>query len=178
MIVTAILVVLGIALAAFLLFTVRGNLSATGKLDDVGTFTRPVDLLAFRNLTDREEEEFLRSNLSRSMFRRVERERLRAAVEYVQRAAWNAAVLLRIGESLHKEQPEMAGVGRELASAALRLRLNALAVLALLYLRLWLPGVVVSVPQLARRYEDVRDQFARVARAQRPAQVGHMLAGL
>ncbi|MFZ0802262.1 MAG: hypothetical protein WAN70_08850, partial [Terriglobales bacterium] len=50
---------------------------------------RSVDLRAFRNLTDPEEEEYLRLNLPPADFRRIQRERLRAAVEYIRCAAFN-----------------------------------------------------------------------------------------
>jgi hypothetical protein len=177
-IITVILVVAGISFAGYLFFTVRGSMSATGTLDDLGAVTRPVDLLAFRNLTDPAEEEFLRSRLRGEVFRRIERERLRAALEYVERTAWNASVLLRMGEGLRHEEPALAALGRDLASAALRLRLNALLAMGVLRLRIWLPGVHIPVQQLAHGYEELRDQFARLARAQRPSQVSHLLAAL
>lgn len=171
-------VVVGIALAAYLLYTVRAGVRASGTLDDVGNCTRPVDLLAFRNLTDPSEEEFLRARLGPEGFQRIERERLRAALEYVQRTAWNAGVLLRVGEALRHEEPELAAMGHDLASAALRLRINALLAIAVLRLRLLLPGVHISVEQLASGYEQMCDQFARVARMQRPSQVSHLLSAL
>jgi hypothetical protein len=177
-IVTIIFVVGGIALAAFLLFSVRGTRNATGKLEDVGTFTRPVDLLAFQNLTDPKEEEFLRSKLPREVFQSVQRERMRAVLEYVERTAWNASVLLRVGESLRHEEPALAAMGRDLANAALRLRVTALLAIAVLHLRIRLPGVHISVQPLADGYEGLRRQFARVARVQRPAEVTHLLAAL
>ena len=177
MTVVIIVVVAAMLFAGTLLVVVRGGPGASGTLDDVGPHTRPVDLLAFRNLIDPDEEAFLRERLAPADFRRIERERLRAALEYVKRTAWNAAVLLRVGESLRHEQA-VAGMGRDLASAALRLRMNALAALALLHVRLWMPGIAIALPQLARGYEDLRDHFARIARSQRPAQVTHLLASL
>jgi len=176
--ISVLIIAAGLAFAAFLFSTVRGASDAKGSLDEVATITRPVDLLAFQNLTDPAEEEFLRARLSRDAFRRVQKERLRAALEYVERAAWNAAVLLRVGEALRKEEPAVAAVGQEIVNAALRLRLYALLVMALLHVRIWFPGIETSVQQVPARYEELRNQFARVARMRRPAQAGHLLSAL
>lgn len=178
MIVTAILVAAGLALAGFLFCVVRGSHRAKGMLEEVGTVTRPVDLAAFRNLVDPAEDEFLRANLPPAAFRRVQRERLRAAIVYVQRSAANAAVLLRIGEAMSREEPEMAALGREIADAALRLRMYALMVLVVLHARVWFPQIGAPVAEVSTRYEHLRDQFGRLARTRRPAEAGHLMAAL
>lgn len=178
MTITIILVALSLLFVGLLFATVRGSTSAQGNLDDIGAATDPVDLLAFQNLTDPEEDEFLRSRLPAAEFRRVQRMRLRAAAEYVRRTAQNAAVLLRIGESLRSADAATAEIGREIVNAALRLRVNALLVLAVLYFRICFPTVSAPVQQLVVRYDELRGQFARLARAQRPAEAGHLLAAL
>ena len=178
MMVTIILVVAGLAFIGFILLTVRGNAGVTGTLDDIGAATHPVDLQAFQNLTDPAEDEFLRARLPAAEFRQVQRMRLRAAVEYVRRTANNAAVLLRIGEAMRDADPALAEIGRQIANAALRLRVNAILVLAVLYVRICFPSVTAPVEQVATRYDELRTQFGRLARAQRPAQAGHLLSAL
>ncbi len=178
MIATAILVAAALALAGFLWYVARGSSRARGTLEEVGVATRPVDLAAFRNLVDPAEDEFLRTSLPAAVFRRVQRERLRAAIVYVERSASNAAVLLRIGEALDREDPEMAALGREMANAALRLRVYALMALAMLHARVWFPSLGSPAQEVSRRYEELRDRFGRLARTRRPAEAGHLMAAL
>ncbi len=178
MIVTAILVAAGLALAGFLFLVVRGTTGAKGTLEEVGRATRPVDLAAFRNLVDPAEDEFLRQSLPPAVFRRVQRQRLRAAIVYVGRSAANAAVLLRIGEALRREDPASAAMGQEIADAALRLRVYALLVLAILHARVWFPAIGTPVHEVGTRYEELRNQFGRLARTRHPAEAGRLLAAL
>ncbi len=178
MITTAILVAAALALAGFLFYVARGSSSAKGTLEEVGTATRPVDLAAFRNLVDPAEDEFLRRSLAPAVFRRVQRERLRAAMVYVERSAANATVLLRIGEALAREDAESAALGREMANAALRLRVYALLVLVVLHARVWFPSLGAPVHEVSTRYEELRDRFGRVARTRKPAEAGRLVAAL
>ena len=178
MIAVVILVAAALGLAGFLFYVARGSTAAKGALEEVGTATRPVDLAAFRNLVDPAEDEFLRQNLAPAVFRRVQRERLRAAIVYVERSAANAAVLLRIGEALSREDPLAAEMGREIANAALRLRVYAVLVLAILHARVWFPSITTPVQDVSLEYERLRDQFGRLARTRKPAEAGHLLAAL
>lgn len=176
--VTFILVAAALCLAGFLWLVVRGSSQAKGTLEDVGTVTRPVDLEAFRNLVDPGEDQYLKKNLPAAMFRSVQRERLRAALVYVERSANNATVLLRLGEALGREDAASAEMGREIADAALRLRVYALMVLVVLHARVWFPSITTPVHEVSTRYEELRDRFARLARTRRPAEAGHLLAAL
>jgi len=178
MIATILLVVAALALAGLLLYVARGSSRAKGTLEEVGVETHPVDLAAFRNLVDPAEDEFLRANLAPAVFRRVQRQRLRAAILYVERSAENAAVLLRIGEALNGEEPEVAAMGREIANAAVRRRMNAVMVLAILHVRVWFPSMGMPAQEVSTRYEELRRQFGRLARTRRPAEAGRLVAAL
>lgn len=167
-----------LALAGLLFYVARGSTKSLGKLEDLGTATRPVDLAAFRNLVDPEEDRFLQASLPRAAFRRVQRARLRAAVVYVERTAGNAAVLLRIGEAMAREDAESAAIGQEIANAALRLRVYAILVLVILHTRVWFPSLTTPVQDVSIRYDELRQQFARLARVRRPAEAGQLLAAL
>lgn len=177
MTVVLILVALAASLAVALLLAVRGQRLRVSGLDDLEGRTQHLDLAAFRNLTDPGEEEFLRAELSPTLFRKVQRERLRAAADYVRRAAANAAVLLRIGEAAQRDpQPAVAAAGQELVASALRLRLYTMLALGLLYARIVLPGARLSALPVVDRYERLVDGVARLGRLQRPAYAGRLSA--
>ena len=99
MILSFTLIFVALAILFLLLYLEGGHNSSLQQLDDLAGKTRPVDLEAFRNLVDPGEEDFLHSNLLPRQFRTVQRERMRAALEYVQNASHNAAFLLRMGEA-------------------------------------------------------------------------------
>lgn len=94
--------ILALAALVALLSSVRltkGRALTPEVLENPAKHIRAVDVEAFRNLVDPDEEEFLRTNLPPAEFRRIQRERLRAAVEYVSCAAQNAAILLRVADA-------------------------------------------------------------------------------
>src|SRR5438034_9438404 len=120
MILTFVLVLLSL-IALLLMYAARGKTSPVGEMYDLVGRTRPVDIDAFRNLIDPAEEDFLRQSLPAGEFRVIQRERLRAAVEYVSCAAHNAAVLVRLGEAARaSSDPKIAQAGRQLLDSALR----------------------------------------------------------
>lgn len=158
------------ALALLLWVAARGQAAAVRELDELAGHTRPVDLAAFRNLVDPAEEAYLRAHLPPRVFREVQRERLRAAAEYVARAAQNAAVLLRLGQAMrHAEGAEVSGAARELMENALRLRVYALLALMLLYARMAVPGARLSPTGIVDRYEGLVERLGRLSRLRQPA---------
>src|SRR6478736_6408117 len=60
---------------------------------------QPIDVDAFRNLIDESEEAYLREKLPPLEFRRVHRERMLAAVDYVRGAYRNAGILVQIAQA-------------------------------------------------------------------------------
>src|SRR5260370_5026651 len=111
------------ALSTVLLYkAARGHSVRIESSQDIERLTKPVDLVAFRNLTDPAEETFLRSHLPAKAFVRVQRQRMLAAVDYAQRVAWHTAVLIRLGElASASTQPAMLRAGTELNNAPLGL---------------------------------------------------------
>ena len=77
MILTITLVLISVGSLLVLLYAARGQSAPFRKLDDMVHELRPVDLAAFRNLMDPEEEKFLQGNLSPADFRVLQGERLR-----------------------------------------------------------------------------------------------------
>src|SRR2546430_1609767 len=152
MIVAVVLVLISL-MALLLMYAVRGKTSPIANLDDLVGRTRPVDIDAFRNLIDPAEEEFLRENLPAGEFRVIQRERLRAAVEYVSCAAHNAAILLRLGEAARRSSdPKIARAGQQLLDSALRLRLYAFLSMIRLYLSIAFPVAHLSARSLTDNY--------------------------
>jgi hypothetical protein len=159
----AITLVLLSLIALLTMQLVRGRAAAYSEVDELLGQTRQVDIEAFRNLTDPAEEEFLRANLSPGEFRSIQRERLRVAVEYINSAAHNAAILLRVGElARQSSDPEIVHAGQQLLDSALRLRLYALLTTTRLYVGIALPGTRLADNTLLDGYQRLRALASRV----------------
>lgn len=179
LIVPLLVVVGALAAVVFLLRVARGHGTSVRDLEELPGKTQPVDLAAFRNLTDPAEEEYLRTHLPPREFRRLQRERVRAALEYLGRAARNAALLVRLGEAARSHpDPAVAQAARELVDDALRLRLYALLAGAKLRARLLLPGARLSPASLLDRYQRLTEAVGRLSRAQKPSFAGRITAAL
>jgi hypothetical protein len=176
MILTFALVLLSI-IALLLMYAVRWKTAPVAELDDLVGRTRPVDIEAFRNLIDPAEEDFLRENLSASEFRAVQRERLRAAVEYVSCATHNAAILVGLGEAARvSPDPKIAEAGQQLLDSALRLRIYALLSIIRLYLGIALPGAHLSAGRLADNYQHLSSLAGQLVFMQYPARASRLPA--
>lgn len=176
---TIALIVFAVALllAALLLRAARGHAAIVRELPELEGLTRPVDLIAFRNLVDPAEEEYLRANLPRRQFRMVQRQRMHAALEYVGRTKHNGAVLLRLGEASRRDSnPEVAAAARELVSRALRVRTNALLTTGILYARIAMPEASISIGRITDMYENLTNGVLRLTKLQNPAYAGRLPA--
>jgi hypothetical protein len=117
---------------------------------------RTVDIEAFRNLLDPGEEQYLRAHLPAREFRRVRRQRLRAAAEYVHCASRNAAVLIRLGEAArHSPEASVVEAGTRLVESATQLRLFAFQATSKLYLGMVFPALHVSAGSIPASYERI-----------------------
>ena len=115
-----------------------------------------VDIAAFRNLLSPNEEEFLRSALTRGSYRKVRRARLRAIQEYLLWIAANCATLTAMLR-LRISDPELAsGLETEpLVREAVRLRLISLTFWILLWIEFLLPSIRIRPSAALKQYEDV-----------------------
>jgi hypothetical protein len=151
--------ILALAASLALLSSVRltrGRALTPELLENPTQHIHAVDVEAFRNLVDPDEEEFLRTYLSPAEFRRIQRERLRAAVEYVSCAAKNAAILVRVADAGRRSSdPATAEAAEKLVDNAIRLRLYASLAIPRLYLGMILPGTHISPVRIAERYEQM-----------------------
>jgi hypothetical protein len=170
MTITLIVFTVALLLAALLLHAARGHAQMVREVPELEGLTRPVDLAAFRNLVNPAEEEYLRVRLRGNPFRTIQRQRSRAALDYVNRAKHNAAILLRLAESArHDQNPEVVAAARELVTSALRLRLNALLVTGILYVRIAMPEAHISMGHVTELYENLTYGVVRLTRLQNPA---------
>jgi hypothetical protein len=170
MIVALLLVALSAVLLLVVVRAAHGHRIAPAALSDPGSQIRTIDMEAFRNLVDPEDEAYLRSVLPSESFRALKRHRLQVTTAYVRSIAYNAAWLLRFGEMARQSpDPEIASAGQQLAANALRLRLSSFLVLARLHMEIWLPGATTSAVRVVSAYEQLRDLSGRLARLQTPA---------
>lgn len=126
-----------------------------------------VDLEAFQNLIDPQEENFLRAELPPAKFRSIQRERLRAAIDYLGGVSHNAALLLQLGQAARRSSDSrVAEAGQSLVDSALRLRLYSLLAVCKLVLRIVFPGATVQPAGIVDRYQQMTDGAALLGRLQ------------
>jgi hypothetical protein len=155
---------------ALVYWAVRGQRVELFAPTDLERYAHPVDLAAFEALLDRENEAFLRAELSPAELRAFLRGRCRLAADYTRRVAANAAILTRLAElARHSADPATARAGAELANAALELRLLALLSYARLRLELLHPAAPHYVRRIAGSYELLADRASSVASLLEPA---------
>ena len=169
---TIALIVSLIAIAAlfFMLRFVKAHHVAERNTDEIASFLQPVDVDAFRNLTDVLEDEYLRRSLPMAEFRAVQRERRLAAVEYVRCAARNAAILVRVAEAARLDaDPAVAQAGERLFDNAIRLRMYAFRMVPRLYFGILFPSVTVP-SGIADAYDTASRQMVMLGCLQTPRQ--------
>jgi len=172
---TITLILVGFAGMALLFFLVRIRGGRVQVVDEasLGSRLKPLDLEAFRNLTDENEEEFLLANLSPEEYRSVRRMRLRAAVDYVSGVSYNAGVLLQFAQAARRSpDSEVAEAGRRLVDSAVEIRMYALLAVCKLYVRIAVPGMVLQPVGLLDNYQRLSDGVALLGRLQNPARRG------
>jgi hypothetical protein len=159
------------AVLALILFVLRSVGNGRALLDEteLSQQIRTVDLGAFRNLTDPEEEEFLRASLPAAEFRKIQRQRLRAAIDYLSGVSHNTALLLQLGQSARRSpDARIAEAGRNLVDNAVRLRLLSMHAMGKLYLRVAFPGAAVQPAGIVERYQQATEGALQLGRLQYP----------
>ena len=127
-------------LAVFVTFAIRRTKDLP-DLDQAATAIQSLDIEAFRNLVDPEEEAFLRARLPPKEFRKIRRERARAALAYVKALSHVSLQFARFGDAAQRSpDPAIAASGRQIANSAIYLRLRALDASAHLILLSIVPG--------------------------------------
>ena len=141
-------VVLACFSAALLVFFAFRRRTGAHGIENAQKLMAALDLEAFRNLVDPKEEAFLRASLPLQEFKKVKRERVWAAFEYVRALSQIALEFSRIGNALRQSpEPRQAKLGKELASGAIHLRLLTFAVKGRLVLAAAFPNSSQPSPQ-------------------------------
>lgn len=160
------LMLVGIAILIVLsVFLIARSHRVKAKDPNLTASIQPVDLEAFQNLMSPQQEQYLRDNLAPGIYRRIQRQRLLAAISYVSGVAGNAVILMRIGESAQDSaDPGIVNAGQELREAASHLRLYAILVLAKLYVGVVFPGIQLSPAGITGQYQDLCLRVSQLSR--------------
>lgn len=146
---------------------------------ELSALAEPVSLDAFRSLLAPQQEEFLRTHLPESEYRRLNRKRLGLAVRYLRAIAHNAGLLVRIGEAARSSaDPEVRRVAGELVVSGVLVRLQVLALAAQLAGHLVFPSTAEKLRRMEGEYHSLTERFARLLSLQEPAAVGQALSYL
>jgi len=157
-----------LALTTILSVAVTRSVQLRRSAGTAGTI-RPIDIEAFRNLIDPEEESYLRRRLPPARFRIVRRQRLRAMAAYVHAVASNATVLVHVAQSaLASGDPNVAAAAQQLVNDALLLRRNTTLALARIYLALAWPNSDFAAARVVERYEQTSGAAMLLGRLQNP----------
>ncbi len=142
-----------------LVFLARGHWLSRAVAVAHPSQLQPIDVDAFRNLTDESEEAYLREKLPFGEFRRVHRERMLAAVDYVRGAYRNAGILVQIAQAAREStDTAISEAAGNLFENAVQLRWYAFQVIPRLYLGVLLPGRSHAPRRLVDKYDTLARQ--------------------
>ncbi len=167
----AVLVILGVRQA------VRGSAAAVAGPEDLLQRTNPVDMAAFRNLVDREEDRYLRMRLPWWAWLRVRIARQLAAIGYVHCVAANAAIFIRFAQAAKTSNDSgIREAAQQLLGLAVETRIIAVAALLQLYVSLAVPWWQPSL-RAAAIYGELRSALESMIRLQRPELATRIASG-
>lgn len=143
------------ALVAVVFLAIRRRAQRVNPEEAIRTF-RSLDIEAFRNLVNSEEEAFLRINLAPRKFREIKRQRAWAALLYAWEAGAAARALAEVGQAAQRSSdPKIAASGAQVAESAFRLRLQTMGACLHFLTEILLPGFPGrSVAPLVDQYEQ------------------------
>lgn len=157
MIITMIVIALALGALSVLYFAVRNRREQSRRS------IQPVDLQAFRTLSERDDEFFLREKLRGRTFRRLKRERIRVTLGYVNRISGNAAVVMRMGQEARvNADPAVAEAAAQVLEMATRLRMQCLMATAKLSAEFAMPSLQLTPAVLVPAYQNLRENFVRL----------------
>ena len=149
-------VAIAVALAALFVYLAARRRREPLAIDKARALMGSLDIEAFQNLVDPDEEAFLRSSLPAAQFRTIKRERAWAALAYVRTLSHIALEFSRFGHAArHSPDPRLAELGRQMVSGAVSLRLRALEAGG----RLFIAATFPDLPQ--RCPHSLFEQYAR-----------------
>jgi hypothetical protein len=135
-------------------------MAVRSRRTQAGQSFRTVDLNAFRTLTDRDDELFMRESLPRSKFSHLKRQRIRVTVRYVARIASNASAVMHVGEAARvSSAPEVAQAAAQVMELATQIRLQCLVALTKLSLEYAMPSLQLTPAMLVPKYQSLRENL-------------------
>jgi hypothetical protein len=156
-----VIVLVGLSLSVFIVTLIRRGPGLTvQKVEDLEEKIEIVDLLAFRNLVDLEETQLLRERLPASVYRRIQRLRVRAAMAYVQCVYRNAGLTIRLAAGLASNpDAEVRQEAKKIQDLSVQSRIFAIKSLLKLAVSFTFPSMSVSVYEVAAAYVQVADRM-------------------
>jgi hypothetical protein len=101
-----------------------------------------LDIEAFRNLVDPQQEIFLRASLPAKEFLKIKRERVWAAVAYTRALSYIALQFSRFGNAARRaDDASLAELGKQMAVDAVELRMSSLATMGRLLIIATFPNL-------------------------------------
>ena len=126
-------------------------------------------------MIDPDEDAYLSAHLPRTALWRLRRARYLAAGEYVQLAAHNAGILIRLAQTaINSDEARISDAGRQLLTLAVQTRILAGVTLVQLYVAWLLPFWRPSVLSVTEAYVRVRAALESVVIWQRPDLAGRV----
>src|SRR4051812_7529549 len=152
-----------VAVTALVLFAATRRQSRQIRgLSDFEARWREVDIAAFNNLSDPNEERFLLNNLPAAEFRRIQRERVTVMWEYLSRLSENTKLMVQAGQIVqHSSQGEKALLARQFVSKAIQTRMLIFSAQASLAIKFMMPGAADPIQALLAKYESLSQSFAQ-----------------
>jgi len=158
-----ILFVAALVVLAIFAYAVRRHRAQLRSLDDFRARWRKVDVEAFANLVDPTEERFLREHLSPGEFRRLRRQRLHVAWEYLGRVSQNARLMVQAGQIISRHNTGDDAVrARQHVATAIRLRTLVLMAQCGLVAEMVLPWRSAPLENVVSLYSDAAHSFDNV----------------
>ena len=154
------IVPLGLLLAIALFAAVRSQRTPITDLEDFHRRWSKVHLPALLNLIDRDEETYLRENLSRGDFKMIQRKRLAVTWEYLSRVGANARLMVQAGQAIqHSSHGEQSLEARALVADSMRLRTAVLQAKLSIAARFVFPGIDSPIASALEPYSAIREHI-------------------
>ncbi len=171
MVLLGILAVIALAAIGLVVWTTHGSIPRDASTEELESRLHQIDLSAFQNLTDPAETSFLAQSLPPRAFRRVQRRRIFAALQYLNALSANAAILVRMGDlASRSEDAEAAESGRALSNTALRTRLLVLRAYCYLLPQWFFPSTrQVWGPSVVAHYDELKRRLVHLVSVQHPS---------
>ena len=161
MITTIFIILAGFLCLALMYYVVRGGIGPFESAGEAERLFVPIDVLAFQNLIDPDDQRFLRQLLPSKKYRKIQRERVSSCLRYVRCCARNAAVLIRVGETASDDQdPEIRATGQRVISEAIRMRIYAVVLIPKVCLWWVFPDSEFSFAAVGRKYSEMTTAVA------------------